>query len=263
MLRSISSLVLAGLILSACQTAETVTGGKLTVFAASSLADGFNEIAAAFKAAHPGLDVMLNYGASSQLATQINQGGPADVFASASQSTLKTVSAAGHVEGSPTVFATNRLTIITPRDNPAKIGGLKDLAKPGIKLVLAVKGVPIRDYADQIFTKAAADSSYGADFPTKVHANMVSEEDNARLVVSKVALGEADAGVCYVTDVTQDVSAKVAKIDIPDNLNVIATYPIGLIKESKQPDLAKAFVDFVLSSDGQAILAKWGFGPKK
>lgn len=242
---------------------EAQPTGAITVFAASSLTDAMNEIAAAFKAAHPGVDIQFNFGASSQLATQINQGGPADVFASASGSTFKTVSDAGNADAGPAIFATNKLTIITPADNPAKIAGLKDMANPGIKLVLAVKGVPIRDYAEQIFTKTKEDASFTADFPDKVHANMVSEEDNVRQVVSKIALGEGDAAICYVTDVTADVSSKIAKIDIPEDLNVVAAYPIGAIKASKQPGLAKAFVDFVLSSDGQSILAKWGFGPKK
>jgi molybdate transport system substrate-binding protein len=258
-----SCLVITIFVLTACQPARSSTGSQLTIFAASSLTDAFNDLSAAFKAANPGVDVVLNYGASSQLATQIKQGGEADVFAPASQSTFKTVADAGHIDAGPAIFATNRLTIITPADNPAKITGLADLAKPGSKLVLAVKGVPIRDYADQIFANAAADPSFGTGFPTQVHANLVSEEDNVRLVVSKVALGEADAGICYVTDITQDVTTKIAQIDIPDNLNVIATYPIGTIKGSRQPGLAKSFVDFVLSSAGQAILAKWGFGPGK
>jgi len=244
-------------------TIEAQPTGSITVFAASSLTDAFNETGEAFKSAYPGVDVTFNFGASSQLATQINQGGPADVFASASGGTFRTVSDEGNAEASPAVFATNRLVIITPADNPGKVAGLKDLANPSLKLVLAVKGVPIRDYAEQIFAKTKEDASFKADFSDRVYANLVSEEDNVRLVVSKIALGEGDAAICYVTDVTQDVGSKISKIDIPDNLNVIATYPIGTITTSKQPELAKAFVDFVLSSDGQSILAKWGFGPKK
>jgi molybdate transport system substrate-binding protein len=241
---------------------EAPVSGSITVFAAASLTDSFKEIGEAFKAAHPGSDVTFNFGASSSLAAQINQGAPADVFAAASGSTYKTVTDAGNA-ADPTTFATNRLTIITPADNPAKIGGLKDLTSPGVKLVLAVKGVPIRDYAEQIFTKAAADASYGPDFPDTVHKNLVSEENDVKGVVSKIVLGEGDAAICYITDVTPDAAPKIAKIDIPDNLNVIANYPIGTIKASTQAELAQAFVDYVLSPDGQAILAKWGFGPKK
>ena len=241
---------------------EAPASGSITVFAAASLTDSFKEIGEAFKAAHPGSDVTFNFGASSSLAAQINQGAPADVFAAASGSTYKTVADAGNA-AAPTTFATNKLTIITPADNPAKITGLKDLTNPGVKLVLAVKGVPIRDYAEQIFTKAAADSSFGSDFSNAVHKNLVSEENDVKGVVSKIVLGEGDAAICYVTDVTPESAPKVSKIDIPDNLNVIATYPIGTIKATKQAELAQAFVDYVLSPDGQAILAKWGFGAKK
>jgi molybdate transport system substrate-binding protein len=254
----------ASLVLAACAPAATPpTGtGAITVFAASSLTDAFTEIAEAFEASHPGVEVTLNFGASSQLATQINEGAPADVFASASGSTFKTVTDAGNA-ADPAVFATNRLTIITPSDNPAKIASLQDLANPGVKLVLAVRGVPVRDYAEQVFTKAAENPDLGAGFPTKVLANLVSEEDNVRLVVSKVALGEADAGICYITDVTGDQKANIGQIEIPDDLDVIASYPIGTIKESTQAELAQAFVDFVLSSEGQSILVRWGFGPKE
>lgn len=246
--------------LAACQPAATPSG-KLTVFAASSLSDAFDEIAAAFKADHPGVEVALNYGGSSQLATQIKEGGPADVFASASPQALQTLVDAGYITQKPLEFASNRLVIVVPRANPAHLAGLKDLANPGIRLVLAVKGVPIRDYADQIIAKASAGGSFGAGFPQAVYANVVSEEDNVRQVVSKIALGEADAGIVYVTDVTPQMADKLLKIDIPADLNVTAAYPIAAIASSKQPELAQAFVAFVAGEKGQAILARWGFGP--
>lgn len=238
-------------------TAEPIQTTELVVMAASSLTDAFDEIAVAFEAANPGADVLPNYASSSSLATQLVEGAPADVFASANASQMNVAADGGRIVGEPVVFLTNRLTIIVPADNPGGLESYADLAKPGIALVLAAPDVPVRDYSDQSIALMG-----DAAFQAAVYANLVSEEPNVRQVATKVSLGEADAGIVYTSDVTPDIAASVLQIPIPDELNVIATYPIAVVEGAPAGDLAQAFVDFVLSAEGQAILAKWGFGPR-
>jgi molybdate transport system substrate-binding protein len=240
------------------------TGGEpaeLLVFAASSLTDAVSEIASAFEAQNPQVTVIPNFAASSILATQLLEGAAADVFASANEIQMQKIVDAGRIQGRPRVFATNRLVIIVPADNPARIASPEDLARPGVKLLLAVSGVPIREYADRMFQALAADPAYGATYAGAVYANLVSEEENVRQVAAKVALGEADAGVVYTSDVTPDLAGRVMQIPVPDPYNVLATYPIALVSGTPQPALAQSFVDFVLGEEGQAILARWGLGP--
>lgn len=245
-------------LLSAC---SLVPGGpaaptELVVMAASSLTNAFNEIAAAFEDAHPGVAVLPNYDSSSSLATQLVEGAPADVFASANNAQMNVAVEAGRITTDPLTFLTNRLTIIVPADNPGGLSTYEDLAKPGIALVLAAPGVPVRDYSDQSIALMGE-----AAFQAAVYANLVSEELNVRQVATKVSLGEADAGIVYTSDVTPDIAASVQLIPIPDELNVLASYPIAVVEGAPAGDLAQAFVDFVLGPQGQAILAKWGFGP--
>ena len=154
----------------------------------------------------------------------------------------------------------NRLTIIVPRDNPAHVSTLKDLARPGLKLVAAQVGVPVGQYTEQILTKASQDATYGTSFKTAVEANVVSREDDVRQVVAKIALGEGDAAVVYSTDVTPASAPKITAIPIADPLNVVATYPIAVVTTGANPKGGAAFVDFVRSPDGQKTLEKWGFG---
>ncbi len=250
--------LLLTLSLSACTVPQQQ---EVTVFAASSLTDAFNEIAEAFEAAHPGVTVVLNYAGSSQLAMQIIEGAPADVFASANPAQMQNVIEAGLVAGTPETFASNRLTIITPVDNPAGIDSPLDLADPGVVLVLAVPGVPVREYTDDSLARLAADPAYGPAFPDAVYANLVSGEANVRLVASKVALGEADAGIVYTSDVTPDIADSVTQIEIPAEHNVTATYPVTALTDAPCPDLAADFIAFVRGREGQAILERWGFGP--
>lgn len=230
---------------------------ELTVFAASSLTDAFDEIAAAFETEHPGVNVLASYASSSELAIQLSEGARADVFAPANRIQMEVAIDAGRIVGDPVDFLTNRLTIIVPYDNPADIQSPADLARVGVALILAAPGVPARGYSDQAIA-LAGDSTFQA----AVYANMVSEEPNVRQVASKVALGEADAGIVYVSDVTPDIDDRVIKIPIPDEQNVIATYPIAVVQGAPSGALASDFVAFVLGDAGQAILAKWGFGPK-
>lgn len=230
---------------------------ELVVMAASSLTDAFNELADAFELANPNVEVLLNYASSSSLATQIVEGAPADVFASANFTQMNVAVDAQRIEGEPTAFLTNRLTIIVPADNPAGLETYADLGNSGVALVLAAPDVPVRDYSNQAIA-LMGDAAWQA----AVFANLVSEEPNVRQVATKVSLGEADAGIVYTSDVTPDIASSVLQIAIPDEMNVIASYPIAVVQDAPAGDVAQAFVDFVLSPEGQAILAKWGFGPR-
>ena len=249
-------LVLVWPLISCRATLTATRTPEITVFAASSLTDAFNELAQAFQAQNEGVQVVLNLAGSSQLATQLNEGIVADVFASANAAQMQAVINSGRIRaGTEVLFVSNRLTILVPADNPAGIHSLEDLAKQGVQLVLAVEGVPVREYTDQIV------GAMPADFQTRFYANLVSEEDNVRQVSAKVALGEADAGIVYTSDVTPDIGEQVRQIVIPDAQNVVAAYPIAPLADAPHPDAAQSFIDFILSAEGQAILARWGFGP--
>jgi molybdate transport system substrate-binding protein len=229
---------------------------EITVFAAASLSDAFNELAEVYQVQNEGVQVVFNFAGSSQLATQLNEGIAADVFASANTTQMRVAVDGGRIAAeTERVFVSNRLAIVVPADNPAGINALEDLAQPGVQLILAVEGVPVRQYTDEIV------AAMPADFQEQFYNNLVSEEDNVRQVAAKVALGEADAGVVYTSDVTPDIADKVQQIDIPDAQNVIATYPIAPLADAPQPELAQSFIDFVLSAEGQRILSRWGFGP--
>ncbi len=240
-------------------TVQAQDNQTLTVFAAASLTDAFEEIAAQFEAAHPGVDVLFNFGGSSTLATQLVEGAPADVFASANARQMEVVQAGGRIEVEPEIFARNRLVIAIPADNPAEIESLADLARPGIKLVVAAAGVPVRDYTDAMLESLAENVDFGEAYRDGFNANIVSEEDNVRQVAAKVALGEADAGIVYLSDITPDMADAVNTLTIPDEVNTLAAYPIAITNDGAHPELAQAFVDYVLSRRGQAILVSWGF----
>jgi molybdate transport system substrate-binding protein len=233
----------------------------LTVLAAASLAGPFDEMGKLFESQNPGVTVALSYGGSQALAGQLDQGAPADVFASASPKYMLAAVTSGRVNrADPHNFVLNRLVVILPRANPAAVTTLQDLAKPGLKLDLADKSVPAGQYALDFLDKTIRDPGFDPKFRDGVLENVVSYETNVKAVVSKVALGEADAGIAYVTDY-QAAAGKLAKLDIPDSLNMIATYPIAPISDSKNPRLAQAFVALVLSPTGQAIMARYGFVP--
>jgi molybdate transport system substrate-binding protein len=233
----------------------------LVVFAAASLTDAFDGLAEAYMAQNPGVNVVRNYASSSQLATQLIEGAQADVYASANENQMGNVIAEGLINSPTVIFATNKLTVVVPADNPAGIDSVAGLAQPSLQLVLALPGVPARDYANQILESMSEDPAFGLDFIDAVFANLVSEEDSVRQVSAKIALGEADAGIVYTSDVTPDIADQVLMIPIPDEYNVTATYPIGILDDAPNPEQARAFIDFVLSEEGQAILAEWGFQP--
>jgi len=232
----------------------------LTVFAAASLTDAFMEIGAMFEAANPGGSVTFNFAGSQALRTQIEEGAPVDVFASASGKEMDILVTDSLVTNDvPQIFLTNKLVVILPADNPAALTKLEDLAMPNIKLVLAAEEVPVGNYARQALDNM--NSSFGTDFKDKVLTNVVSNEDNVKQVVAKVQLGEADAGIVYVSDAIAAPDLKT--IEIPVDLNVIAKYPIASLTKSENAELAAKFIEYVLSTEGQAVLQKWGFAPIK
>src|SRR5262245_42559008 len=198
----ISSIVLALLVaVIVLPNRSAQPGPTLTVFAAASLTDAFGKIGRQLEQEHPGLKVRFNFGGSNQLALQPESGAQADVFASADLAWMDHVAQRGLLGGDPRPFANNRLVVIVPRTNPARIGGLQDLAKHGVKLILAAESVPAGKYSRTILKNLSRLPGYGSDYPRRVLANLVSEEENVRGVVSKVQLGEADAGICYRSDV--------------------------------------------------------------
>jgi molybdate transport system substrate-binding protein len=234
-------------------------GGTLTIFAASSLTDAFGELATAFEEQNQGVEVKQSFGASSDLLAQIQQGAPADVFASAAQEEMDAAVDDGLVAGTPQVFVKNREAIMVPKDNPPNINSLEDMAKPDIKLVLAAKDVPAADYAVEILGKA--NKEYGPNFEQDVLSNVVSREADVRASVNRVVVGDADATFGYASDYTPDIRDTVKVIKIPPNLNIIATYPIAALEDAKDPEFARKWVDLVTSEEGQKVLEKWNFEP--
>ena len=253
MRRAIAPFGVICLVMAGCSSGGSAQSSQnLTVFAASSLSKAFKQIGSDFQTAHTGVTVTFNLGSSSELAPQIESERSADVFASASGTWMDDVSNKVGVSGRVN-FATNQLVIITPSSNPAGITSIQDLAKPGVKLVLAAKGVPVGDYAVQALTKAGIAS--------KAAANVVSNEPDDASVVAKITGGEADASIVYVSDVNGTVASQVASIQIPAATNVVATYPIAVVNGSNQATLAQSFIDYVTETGGQATLALFGFLP--
>ena len=250
-IRLAAVLAVAALALAACGGEDSGGGSggqsptEIKVFAAASLTAAFTELGQQYGSANGGTKVTLNFAGSQALATQIQQGAPADVFASADIPNMDKVK---DLVGTPQNFASNLLQVVVEKGNPKGVKGLEDLANPDLKVVLAAPDVPAGKYAQQALEKAG------------VTVKPVSEEDNVKAVVTKVSLGEADAGIVYVTDVTAG-GDKVEGVDIPEELNVVATYPIATVKASKAQDQAQAFMDLVLSAQGQQVLEQYGFLP--
>lgn len=246
-------LALAGSLVAVACEGSASSDRELIVAAAASLTAAFTQIGADFRD-ETGVAVVFTFGPSDGLATQIVEGAPVDVFASASPAWMDAVSERGPGVRRRTNFARNRLAVIVPTDNPANIHELDDLATDGVQLVLAAEGVPAGDYAREILVNAGiADAAL---------ANVVSNEEDVAAVVTKVLTGEADAGIAYVTDVTAEVAGRISVVEITDDVNVIATYPIAVMADSGRPDVAREFVEFVLGP-GQGVLADHGFLPAK
>lgn len=256
--RSLALLALpAAFALAACGSGTSDTGstsessstsaltGSITVLAAASLTESFTQIAEDFEAAHPGTKVTMSFGPSSGLATSITGGAPADVFASASQKTMDSVTDAGLASGDKP-FVQNVMQIAVPPANPGGVSALADLAKPDLKVALCQAQVPCGTVAAQVFENA------------ELTVTPVSQEVDVKAVLTKVQLGEVDAGVVYITDVLA-AGDKVKGITIPADVNASTTYPIVSLTKAPNPSLATAFVDYVLSEDGQKVLTSAGF----
>jgi molybdate transport system substrate-binding protein len=235
--------------------------GELTVFAAASLTEPFTEMGRRLEATYPGLQILYNFGGSQTLRTQLELGARADVFASADAVQMDLARKSGVVQGESPIFVKNRLVVIVPRDNPGQVMAFRDLARPGLKLDLAAPKVPVGNYSRQALQKATAE--YGVEFAAGTLKNVVSEEENVKQVVTKVQLGEADAGIVYVSDVTPKVSNDVRMIPIPDAYNQIAAYPIALTQSVQNRVAAEVFINFVLSLEGQAALKAHNFIPAR
>lgn len=254
MRRRLALLAAFAVLLAAC--GDTQGQRTIVVSAASSLTDTFTDVATAFEAANDGVSVDLNFASSSSLATQIVEGGaPVDVFASANEAQMALVIEAGDASHSD-VFAQNRLVVVTPPGSPLRsFEGLRD---PGVRLVLAAPDVPIGAYAREAIAAAGVSGEYGDGFEAAVLDNVVSEEANVRQVLTKVELGEADAGIVYATDATLSGDA-VEVIPVPEAFAPLAVYPIAVIATGNHAGEARAFIEFVRGPEGRAILERDGF----
>ena len=237
-------------------TAVSPENKTLTIFAASSLMDAFTELGQAFADEHGAVNISFNFAGSSQLVVQLQEGAVVDIFASANEIQMDTAVSANRMQpDSVQPFVSNQLSLIVPADNPAGITKLADLAQPDVRLILAVPGVPVRAYSDAVI------QMMDVGLQEQLYANLVSEGQNVRQVVAQIALGEADAGIVYSSDITPSVADSVRQIPLPEAQNVVAIYPIAVVTDAPQPALAQQFIEFALSAEGQAILARWGFEP--
>ena len=221
-------------------------GGELLVSAAASLTDAFAEVESAFEVQNPEVDVVLNLGSSSALREQILEGAPSDVFASANTSNMDQVAEAGELSGEAEIFVTNSLQIAVPTGNPADVTGLEDFAREELLVGLCTEDVPCGDFGRQALDNAG------------VTPSIDTNEPDVRALLTKIEAGELDAGITYVTDVLS-TSGIVEGIEIPAEVNVVAEYPIATLAGAPNPDAAAAWVDFVLSDAGRAILISYGF----
>jgi len=241
----------------AASAASAGPATELQIYAAASLKSVLAKVKAAYEADNAGVTLTVSTDSSTALETKIEQGAPADLFLSADTTNPQKVVDKGLASGTVVKFAENRLTVIVPTDNPAKIATPADLAKSGVKIIACADGVPIQKYTTQWLAKVAALPAYGASFGSKFKANVVSREDNVGAIVAKVGLGEGDAGVVYVTDAKS--SDKVTPIAIPSDENVPAVYGGVVLKASRSVDAATAFLTWLASPTGQQILSDAGF----
>ncbi len=232
----------------------------LTVFAAASLTEAFTDLGNAFERDHPGVTVRLNFAGSQALATQLEQGARADVLATADQRWMSYAKEHRLLSTEPATFARNRLVVVLPRSNPGCVDKLQDLTRPGLKLVLAGAQVPVGAYSREALRRLNGAPGFPAGYDRLVLGNLVSEEENVRAVVAKVQLGEADAGIAYVTDVTARSREALTLLQIPDPYNPIAEYPVAAVAGG-QAALAESFIALVLSAEGRRLLAARGFLP--
>jgi len=260
--KALSLILLVGLVLTACSksspasTSTSPASTKLTVLAAASLTKVFPQIGALFTKDHPGVTFSFSFAGTDQLAAQIQQGAPADVFAGASTKYGDQLASAGQIKPYK-VFCTNQLVLITPASNPAGITSLQDLSTKTVKLVIGAETVPVGSYTRTVL--ANLDAVYGPGYSDKVLANVVSNEDSVTSIVTKVEAGEADAGFVYITD-SLAAGSQVNTITLPADAQAVAKYPIAVVAASKSATVAQQFVDFMLSAPAQELLKQAGFG---
>lgn len=232
---------------------------ELTIFAAAQLTDVFKELEQIFEQKN-GAEVTINFAGSQVARTQIEQGAPADIFASADLSHMKALQEKNLV-GEERLFSHNTLIVILPTTNPARLQSLEDLAEKQYRLIVGGENVPIGRYTRQFLEQA--NGKLGVDFKEKVLSNVVSLETNTRQVAGKITLGEGDAGVVYVTDISPSIENKLRTIEIPSDINVISENVLAITSNAREPELAQQWIDFVLSAEGQEIMAKYKFGKVK
>jgi molybdate transport system substrate-binding protein len=261
--RAFTAVLLVAMLLMAAVSApvSAAPAGTITVFAAASLTESFSVLGKIFEQRNPGTRVGFSFAGSQALASQLEQGARADVFASADHRWMDYARQRGLLAGAPSVFARNRLVVIIPRANPGRITRLQDLANGGVKVVLAAQAVPVGQYSREALLKLNRAPGFPADYAARVLRNLVSEEENVRGVTAKVVLGEADAGIVYLTDVTRPTAERVQALNIDDRYNVMASYPIAVLRDAPTPDGGRRFVSLVLSSLGQRALQEYNFVP--
>lgn len=235
-------------------------GGELRVFAAASLVDAFAQIETDVEATNPNVSITVETAGSQALVTQLQEGAEADVLATANTSTMTTAIESDLIDGDPQTFTGNRLVIIAPTDNPAGIDSIDDLAADGLNLVLAGADVPVGSYSRTVLCNYDASGDAPKGFIDALNGNVVSEEVDVRSVLTKVQLGEADAGIVYASDAvaSQLAGEELTVLEFPDSLSVTAVYPIAPVSGGNT-ELAQAFISYVLSEDGQATLESFGF----
>jgi len=271
-------LALTAAVLACSAGADSGRVRTLTVFAASSLTEAFTDVAAAFEEAHPRTSVRLNFSGSQRLRMQLEHGAGADIFASADQRHMDLARDSGLVSGEARKFASNTLVIVVPNtdmrhargrrsssadtafsEGSQLVGSPADLARMGVKLVMAQPQVPAGSYAREIIQRMAQIPGFGPAYAQQVLENVVSQEPNVRGVLHKVVLGEVDAGIVYASDAQG--ATNITVIPIPAEANVVATYEVAMLRDSENRDVAEAFISFVLSAAGQAVLRGHGLGP--
>jgi molybdate transport system substrate-binding protein len=233
---------------------------QLTIYAAASLAEVFMRFKDVFEARHPEIEVVISFAGSQQIAQQLSQGAPGDLFASANLRQMENAINSGRVvESSVQEFVHNKLVLILPEDNPGNIKALGDLSKPNLKIILADDSVPVGAYSQEMLAQASQDGDYESEFKSKVLANVVSYEENVRAVLTKILLGEADAGLVYASDAAGESAGDLLVIDIPDEINITAKYYIAPIDGGHNEQIALDFISLVRSTEGQEILNDYGF----
>ncbi|HTY12169.1 MAG TPA: molybdate ABC transporter substrate-binding protein [Bacteroidota bacterium] len=240
--------------------AQDARGNGITIFAAASLNEVFAAMAEKYRSENPGEEITFNFAGSQQLVQQIAEGAAVDIFASANMRQMNDALNTGRVDSaSVRVFAHNTLVVVFPKENEAGIHTLSDLGRPHLKIILADKTVPAGEYSVEVLEKCIKRPGFDSTFKQNVLQNVVSYEENVKAVLSKIVLGEGDAGIVYTSDVSRDAREKVGTIEIPEPLNVVAEYPICLMRTAPSRERSRRFVQFILSDEGQSILTRFGF----